>query len=204
MNVTDIDAVAARGSSDELTIDPRFLQRWSPRALSGKALTHEEMETLIEAARWAPSCFNAQPWRFAYALAGTDGFDRLFETLVEGNQAWAGKAGALVAVISRTKFEHNDKDAATHSFDAGAAWMSMALQSGMMGLVCHGMQGFDGTAARRVLAVPEVYDLPALIAVGHPGEIDDLPENFREKESPSKRKPLEEILFIDNFEDLAK
>ncbi len=203
MIVKDVDAAAVRKAADSPEISPIFLTRWSPRALSGKALNRGEVEALVEAARWAPSCFNAQPWRFAYTLAGTASFDALFATLVEGNQAWAQRAGALIAVISRRQYEHNDKPAATHSFDAGAAWMSLALQAQHMGLVSHGMQGFDNSAAREVLKVPDVYDLPALIAVGQPGEVDTLPEAYREREAPSPRKPLTEILHTDTFEGLA-
>ena len=202
MNVLDIDAAEQRRQSGAPDIDPRFTGRWSPRAFSGQALTRPQIESLIEAARWAPSCFNAQPWRFAYALGGTDGFTALFETLVEANQAWAGKAGALIAVVSRSRYEHNDKPAPTHSFDAGAAWMSLALQARHMGLVAHGMQGFDAQAAREVLSLPEVFDLPALIAVGHPGNVEDLPEKYQEREKPSGRKSLDEILFKDDFSKL--
>ena len=202
MNVQDLDAGSTRHDADAPRIAAQFLQRWSPRTLSGEALTRDELETLIEAARWAPSCFNAQPWRFAYSLAGTPGFEALFATLVEGNQAWANRAGALVAVISRTEYERNGKPAPTHSFDVGAAWMSLALQAQHMGLVSHGMQGFDADAARDVLKVPSVYDLPALIAVGRPGDIDKLPEAYREREVPSLRKPLHEILFNDTFGEL--
>ncbi len=203
MNVQDLDAAATRQEPAGPSIAKPFLQRWSPRALSGEPVTRAEIESLIEAARWAPSCFNAQPWRFAYALAGTPGFDAVFATLVEGNQAWAAQAGALIAVISRSEYEHNGKPATTHSFDAGAAWMSLALQAQHMGLVSHGMQGFDAAAARDVLSVPSVYDLPALIAVGHPGDIEKLPEPYRERETPSLRKPLQEIMFTNTFEELT-
>lgn len=204
MNVQDIDAAEVRDNTDAPRISDQFRRRWSPRALSGAAVSSAEIEQLVEAARWAPSCFNAQPWRFTYALNGTDAFNALFTTLVEGNQAWVKQAGALVAVISRTRYEHNDKAAPTHSFDAGAAWMSMALQAQQMGLVSHGMQGFDLAAAREVLKVPDVYDLPALIAVGRPGSIDSLPESYRDRETPSSRKPLAEILYTENFEGLEQ
>lgn len=202
MNVWDIDAAERRKQADMPDIDPAFVRRWSPRAFSGQALTRAQLASLVEAARWAPSCFNAQPWRFAYALAGTSGFGALFSTLVAGNQAWAEKAGALIAVVSRSRYEHNDKPAPTHSFDAGAAWMSLALQARHMGLVAHGMQGFDAEAAREVLSLPDVYELPALIAVGHPGNVEDLPEDYQEREKPSGRKSLDEILFEDDFSRL--
>ena len=204
MNVLEIDPRAHRQQPGDPEVEPMFVQRWSPRALSGQALTESDLRRLIEAARWAPSCFNAQPWRFAYTLAGTETFDALFDTLVEGNRAWVAKAGALVAVASRTRYEHNDKPAATHSFDAGAAWMSMALQATVMGLVAHGMMGFDQEAARRVLSLPDLYDLPAIIALGYPGAVEDLPEAYRERETPSSRKPLNEILFQSTFSEIGE
>lgn len=202
MNVSSIDALSARSEETSPTISEQFLQRWSPRALSGQAVKEAQINSLIEAARWAPSCFNAQPWRFAVARAGTEEFDRLLETLVDANQAWAKNAGALIAIISRTQYERNDAPAPTHSFDTGAAWMSVALQAQAMGLATHGMQGFDQDSARSVLAVPEVYDLPALIAIGYPGEVSSLPEDYQARETPSDRKLLAEILFNGNFEAL--
>ena len=123
--------------------------------------------------------------------------------VVEAAVLYDEKHGALIAVISRTEYERNGKPAPTHSFDAGAAWMSLALQAEHMGLVSHGMQGFDAAAARDVLKVPGVYDLPALIAVGYPGDIAPLPEDYREHEAPSLRRPLHEILFTDTFEELT-
>lgn len=201
MNVSDINVLEARKSDH--SIDNIFLERWSPRALSGDIVSEEQVHCLIEAARWAPSCFNAQPWRFAYAIRGEAAFDRIFETLVEANQAWVSNAGALIAIVSRTHYEQNDKLAPTHSFDAGAAWMSLALQASGMDLVAHAMQGFNPDAARQALAIPEVYDLPAIIAIGHPGNTGTLPEDYQAREQPSSRKPLAEILFHENFKELT-
>jgi nitroreductase len=134
-------------------------------------------------------------WRSPRATAGTP--------LAGINQAWGSNAGALLAVISRKLYEHNGSPAPAHGFDAGSAWMSLALQATHMGLVSHGMQGFDHAAEREVLAVPEVYDLHALIAVGHPDEVDELPQHLRKREVPSSRKALEEIAFEGGFGGLA-
>jgi nitroreductase len=199
MRINEINAVAVRQTDVEATVSDQFLARWSPRAMSGQALTVEQVSCLIEAARWAPSCFNAQPWRFAWAIAGTAHWQPLFDSLIEANQRWVKNAGALIAVASRIEFEHNDQPAPTHSFDAGAAWMSMALQAQAMGLVSHGMRGFDMDKAREALAVPELYDLPAIIAVGYPGDIEELPESLRAREAPSDRKKHTEIAFEGRF-----
>ena len=182
----------------------QFLDRWSPRAMTGQSLQESELLTLMEAARWAPSCFNAQPWRFAYVANGSAGWQDLLATLVPGNQAWAARAGALIAVVSRTEFEHNGASAPTHAFDAGAAWMSLALQASAMGLVAHGMRGFDLQAARDCLRIPELYDLQAIIAVGYPGRVEDLADAYQERELPSSRKALAEIAFAGGFELLAR
>ncbi|MEZ5557894.1 MAG: nitroreductase family protein [Pseudomonadales bacterium] len=204
MTVLDINAVAARDVvlSKFQNLHPQFPGRWSPRAMTGLPLTESQLTTLIEAARWAPSCFNSQPWRFAYTLNGDDHWPLVLGTLMDANQSWARNAGALIAVASRRRFEHNDQPAPTHAFDAGAAWMSLALQAAHMGLVAHGMYGFDQAAAREALRLPELYELCAFVAVGHPGERDDLPERLRERETPSTRKALAEICCAGTFEGL--
>jgi len=202
MNVSTIDPLATRAITPGLDVHPQFPGRWSPRAFDGRALEASTVLTLLEAARWAPSCFNAQPWRFAYALRDGAGWDALLATLVDANQAWARRAGALVAVISRSRYERNDQPAPTHAFDAGAAWMSLALQAAHLGLASHGMQGFDQAAARRLLKVPEVYEIPAIIAIGAPGQLEDLPEAYREREQPSDRKALDQIAFAGDFTEL--
>lgn len=204
MNVLDIDAAAERGVKETFAeLHPQFPGRWSPRALTGEPLTVTQMETLLEAARWAPSCYNEQPWRIAYALKDDDRWPAFFEVLVEGNQTWAVNAGALLAFAARKDFQRNGKPNPVHVFDTGSAWMSLALQARHMGLVAHGMLGFDKDAARKRLTLPEGYELCAMAAVGLPGDRDDLPESLRERESPSPRKPLGEIAFRGGFSALA-
>lgn len=192
MNVHDVDPTAHRDAGHG--VDPLFVRRWSPRAMSGEEIGEEELKRLFEAARWAPSAFNNQPWRFIWARRGSAAFDRLFDLLREGNRPWCANAAALVVVAARTTFEHNDKPSRTHAFDCGAAWMSLALQGTICGLVVHGMQGFDYDRAAAELGVPEDYAVQAMAAIGHPGEIDDLPDKLRARDrEPSGRKELEEI-----------
>jgi hypothetical protein len=116
-------------------IDPLFLRRWSPRAMAGTPLRPDDLHPLFEAARWAPSSGNGQPWRFVYALRGTPEFAGFLDLLVPGNRIWCERAGALVVILSRT-VRDNGKAVRTHSFDAGAAWMSLALQGTLQGLSC--------------------------------------------------------------------
>jgi nitroreductase len=163
--------------------------------MSGEALTLAQVQSLCEAGRWAPSCFNSQPWRFVYALPDTPQWQRLFDLLMDINQLWASKAGALVALVARTHFEGNDAPAATHSFDAGSAWMSMALQAQQMGLAAHAMWGFHHDQAADALKLPELFATQAMVAFGHPAPAEELPEPLREREVPSPRKALRELMF---------
>jgi nitroreductase len=175
-------------------IDELFLDRWSPRAMSGEALTDEELMTLFEAARWAPSSYNNQPWRMLYARRDTERWPTFLSLLVEGNQAWAKDAAALVLFVSKETFDFNGQPYPTHSFDTGAAWENLALQATLKGLVAHGMQGFDYERARAELNIPEGFRVEAMAAVGRPGDPATLPEQLREREEPSPRKPLAEII----------
>lgn len=161
--------------------------------MSGAAIGADDLATLFEAARWAPSTYNEQEWRFLYAHRDGPYWPTFFGLLEEGNQAWCHKAGVLVVVLSHTVFTRNGKPNPVHTYDAGAAWENLALQGGAMGLVVHGMMGFDYERARRELAVPGDYAVEAMIAIGHPGDPDDLPEKLRAIEQPSQRKPIAEL-----------
>lgn len=197
MKPTEIDVTRYREARPGT--DPQFPGRWSPRAMSGEEISPEELMDLLEAARWAPSSYNGQPWRFLWARRGTEHFDVFFDLMGEYNRSWAKNAAVLLVVVSRNTFEHNGKPARTHSYDTGAAWMSLALQGTAKGLVVHGMQGFDYEKAATVLGVPSDHTVEAMAAIGRPGEIGDLPEKAREKEEPNDRKPLGEIAFEGRF-----
>jgi nitroreductase len=180
-------------------IDPIFLDRWSPRAIADEVLTESELLTLFEAARWAPSSFNGQPWRILYARRKTEHWSLFFDLLVEFNQGWAKNAAALALFISKTTFDHNGEPARTHSFDAGAAWANLALQGSLKGLVIHGMQGFDYEKAKADLKIPDGYHIEAMVVIGKPGKKEDLPEKLQERESPSDRRKLSETIFEGPF-----
>lgn len=175
-------------------IEPLFLDRWSPRAMSGEPLAEAELMRLFEAARWAPSTYNEQEWRFLYARRETPHWPDFFGLLVEANQAWCTQAAVLMVVLSHKVFTHNGKPNPVHTFDAGAAFENLALQGAAMGLVVHGMAGFDRDKARATLGVPDDYDVEAMVAVGHPGDPAGLPPALQARETPSGRKPVREII----------
>jgi nitroreductase len=180
-------------------IQPLLLSRVSSRAFGEERLTEDELMTLFEAARWAPSSFNGQPWRFVYARRGEKEWETLFNVLTDFNKSWCKNADTLVVAVSRNNFEKNNKPARTSHFDTGSAWMSLALEAHARNIVTHGMEGFDYDAIKKALAIPEGFTVEAMIAIGKPGNIDTLPEKLQEMEFPSTRKPLNEMISKGNF-----
>jgi nitroreductase len=183
-----------RSRKSTYPINPLILKRWSPRSMTGEDLDNEEIMSLFEAARWAPSSYNNQPWRFIYAKRNTEHWDRLFNLLADGNRIWAKNSALLVVVISRKNFEYNEKPARTHQFDAGAAWENLALEAFSRGIVAHGMQGFDYDNARINLEIPPDFEVMAMIAIGKKGYRESLSPELQEKEKLSDRKPLKDIV----------
>jgi nitroreductase len=175
-------------------IDNIFLDRWSPRAITGKTIAREELLVLFEAARWAPSSYNNQPWRILFARRDSEHWPLFLSLLVASNQVWASQAAALLVFISKTAFDHNGKPARTHSFDTGAAWENLALQGTLRGYVVHGMQGFDYERAKTELEIPDEYQVEAMVAVGRPGKRESLPEKLQAIEAPNDRRPLEKTI----------
>lgn len=180
-------------------IHPLILNRWSPRAMTGEPLPEVEILSLFEAARWAPSCYNDQPWRFLYAKRETPHWPKFFNLLVDFNKQWCQKAALLGLVVSRKTFERNNKPSATHSLDAGAAWENLSLEGTSRGLVVHGMGGFDYEKARQDLKVPEEYEVLAMFAVGKRAPKESLPEELMKREAPADRKKIGEFVFEGEF-----
>ncbi len=174
-------------------IETLFLKRWSPRALSGEAVTEHELHRLFEAARWAPSTYNEQEWRYLYARRDTPHWQTFMNILVEANQAWCKNAGALIVVLSKKTFTRNSKPNPVHTFDAGLSSQNLLLQAAAMGLVGHGMAGFDREKARADLNVPDDFAVEAMIAIGRPGDPHTLPEHYRAGEVPSGRNKIAEF-----------
>ena len=175
-------------------IETLFIDRWSPRSMSGEPLADAELMRLFEAARWAPSTYNEQEWRFLYAHRDTPHWPAFFGLLVEANQAWCDKAAVLIVVLSHKVFARNGKPNPVHTFDTGAAFENLALQGTAMGLVVHGMAGFDRGKARATLRVPDDYEVEAMVAVGHRGDPAALPPELQTREMPSGRQAVSEIV----------
>jgi nitroreductase len=191
----------ANNRKSEYPIDAMFLDRWSPRAFTGEIIAEEQLLTILDAAHWAPSSGNQQPWRFIYALKGTDHFAKHLSLLVESNQEWAKNASALIFVISRGfsgDFSEN-KQRYTHSFDAGAAWGHLAMQARFSGFYAHGMAGIKLDEIKQAFAIPEGYRVEAGVAIGRLGDKSVLSERNQAREVPSQRMPLAEVAFNGKF-----
>ena len=172
----------------QAAVDGQFVNRWSGRAFSSEPIPQPVIHSLFEAARWAPSCFNEQPWLFVYAAAEAD-LVRMRPVLLARNRIWADHAPLLVIALARTTFAKNGKPNRHAAFDAGAAWMSLALQAHALGLMTHAMGGFDEAAVYTLCGIsPQRYTALAVIAVGKPGDAGNLPPDFAAMEQPNGRK----------------
>jgi len=171
--------------------------RWSPRAFSAREVTPEQIVALLEAARWAPSCYNDQPWSYIVGRKG-DGetFDKLLGALMEANRLWASHAPVLMLSLARRNFTHNGAPNFYALHDAGLALGHMAIQANALGLSLHAMGGFDRAAARAAFAIPDEYELGAAVAVGYAGDPASLPEKYQRPEfAPRSRKPLADLVY---------
>jgi nitroreductase len=190
---------SANGRTADHDIDPIFLNRWSPRAFTGEAMPDALLMSLFEAARWAPSASNIQPWRFVYAHRGTPQWDPLFHALMDMNQPWVANASVLAYVLSdrlRRRPGQAPTENRSHSFDAGAAWAYLALQAHHLGWAAHAMGGFHPDKAHEALHAPESdYRVEAAIAIGRPTDAGVLPESYRAREIPSGREGVESFVF---------
>lgn len=184
-------------------VSPIFTARWSPRAFAAEAIDEARLNTFFEAARWAPSAFNSQPWRFIYARRDGKRWGDFLGLLVDFNRSWAQHASALVVVVSATRFTPPGKSEAiqtgSHAFDTGAAAAYLALQASLVGWHAHAMGGFDKERARAVLGIPEGFQAEAVIAIGKLGDPQSLAPGLRERETPSPRHALSAIVAEGRF-----
>jgi len=178
--------------------------RWSPRAFDGtKPVEREKLLACLEAARWAPSCFGDEPWRYVVCdrFEDEEAWQSLLACLAEKNQLWAKHAPVLMAACADSEFRQNGKPNRWGQHDTGAASVSLCLQATALGLASHQMGGFDIDAVRKVFAVPEKFMPTSVIAIGYAGSIDDLHEDFRAmEEGERKRQPLAGNFFTGTWE----
>lgn len=178
----------------EYPILPILAERWSPLAYSSRPVEREKLNSLFEAARWAPSCLNEQPWIFIVAFQGTPEFERMADCLVAGN-SWAKSAPVLVLAVARTTFQRNGQPNRFGMYDTGMAVANLVAQSVAEGLVVHQMGGYDAAKARAAWSLPETQEPCAMMTIGYYGDRAALPENQRSREeAPRMRKPQGEFV----------
>ncbi|HEX7877049.1 MAG TPA: nitroreductase family protein [Sphingobium sp.] len=184
-------------------VDPLFIERWSPRAFDGSSIPQQDLDTIFDAARWAPSAFNYQPWRFLYAHRDSADWRRFVDLLLPFNQSWVERASVLIYILSDTLISRPGSDEASpshsHSFDTGAAWALMALQATRLGYHSHGMTGLDFDRARAELAVPDRFRVEAAVAIGRRADRSVLPEALQSREEPSGRHDIAAFAAAGNF-----
>jgi len=180
------------------TVHELIRSRWSPRSFSSRQISDRDLETVLEAARWAASSFNEQPWRFIVARrSDTEAFNKLLGLLVPFNQAWAKNASVLIIMAAKKTFSHDGNENYYALHDAGAALANLFLQATALGFHGHGMAGFDRARAQRELNMPDDYEPAAAVALGYLGEPDGLElQRHRTAEiAKRQRKPLSELVF---------
>ncbi len=182
-------------------IDPLFVERRSPRLFTGEAVPEAELMRMFEAARWAPSSYNSQPWRFLYALRDDANWETFYGLILPGNQKWVAGTGALVFLVSNQRMKVGDefKPSASHSLDAGAASLAFQLQANRQGWHVHGMGGFDRARAPGVLNLPEHHTIEAAYGVGRAVAPADMDDEQRAKEAHNGRRPITDFVFAGGF-----
>lgn len=176
-------------------VNDLFVKRWSPRSFKKTKFSATTLSTIIDAARWSPSCFNEQPWLFVTATqVDKEDYSQFLNLLNDKNQTWAKNASVLGFIFARRNFSHNDKANDWSVFDCGSAWMAMTLQARMLGLYTHGMAGIEKQETYRTLNISENdYEIICGFALGVIDTPEKLSDEFQEKEVPSERKPLSKI-----------
>lgn len=187
----------------QVPIDPTLASRWSGRAYdASKPVTHEQIIALLEAARWAPSCFGDQPWRFIVWDKNTDAasWQQGFDCLVPSNQSWVKDTPVLMLICADTLFNHNQKPNRWGQYDTGAAAENLCLQASSLGLMAHQMGGFDADKARETFAIPAQYIPMAMLCVGYAADISTVTGDALDRETAARtRKPLNELFFAGNW-----
>lgn len=179
------------------SVDPQFVERWSPRAFSPEPVSQAVVDSLLEAARWAPSAYNSQPWKIHYAHREDADWPVFLDLLVPGNREWAQDGSALFVMFAQPRFyfapAKEERDCATKEFDCGAAWMAMALQAHSLGLHLHAMIGFDMKRANAALGVAPELTPQAMMVLGQKTDPEKLNPSLQRREAPTPRRAVSEF-----------
>lgn len=195
-NITTEDIETLKHADPIPGVHETILRRWSPRAFIDRPVSAADMENLFEAARWAASSFNEQPWRFIVGRKGDATYEKIFKSLVPLNQAWANTAPVLMLSVGKKTFTQNGKPNHYALHDTGAATAYLALQATSMGFHIHSMGGFDREKIRAAFGIPEDYEIGAVTAIGYFGNVETLPDSLKAAETSARnRKPLSEFVF---------
>ncbi len=180
--------------------------RWSPRAFSDKAMSREDMLSLFEAARWAPSAFNAQPWRIIAApRANAEAFAKMLDCLAPSNQVWAKNAQLLLVFAAEDNFSYNGKENRWSKHDCGIALENLLLEATALGMQAHPMAGFSVEAVRETYGLPADFDPIAAVAVGYQGSPEMLDDDLKARETaPRERNPIESFVFEEKWGNPVK
>ena len=192
-----------KGRHADHEIERFFLERWSPRAFDGTALPAADLFRMLEAARWSPSSYNSQPWRFLYSIREDANWNTFLGLLGDFNRSWAERAGALVVIVSNSMMlppgKTTEVPSHSHSFDAGSAWAAFTFQAHHLGWHTHGMVGFDMDRAFAELGVPRGFRVEMMLAVGRRADPSILPDALRAREMPNDRRPVSAFAFEGRF-----
>jgi nitroreductase len=198
-----MDADKIKEPQTRVTLHPLLYKRWSPRAFSGQPVESEKLQRIFEAARWAPSSSNIQPWHFLVGYQEDEVYSKIFSTLVKFNQLWAQTAPVLVLAISKMINSKGEKNT-SRNYDLGQAVAFLTLQATAEGLYVHQMGGFDTALAASQLGIPDDYEVRIVIAIGYRGDPELLHPNLKKLEYTERsRRPLEEIVFSGKFGEKA-
>lgn len=194
LSAAEVDRLKQADADEEML--PAVRSRWSPRAFSDRAVSAADLRKVFDAARWAPSSFNEQPWRFIVGQRGSETYQKILSSLAEFNQLWASKAPVLILGVAKKNFSHNNTPNGFNVYDLGAAAGFLTLQATVLGLSTHQMAGYSKDAARKALGIPDEFDLGSVMTLGYQGEPATLPnEQMRSQETaPRMRKGLSEIV----------
>jgi nitroreductase len=195
LSATEVDKLKQAPAIDGVL--PILLHRWSPRSFADREVASADLAKVFEAARWAASSYNEQPWRFLVGIRNSLTYSKIFDSLVPFNQIWAVHAPVLILGVAKTNFSHNEAANRVALYDLGAAACYLTLQAAALGLATHQMAGFDHEAAHKALGIPEDYLAGAVIALGYQGEPAALTNDqmLTQEVAPRQRKPLNELVF---------